>query len=155
MRIANHGALADTGLPGSMYTNTFTIAEGAGEDFFYTPTTNQPGFVPGFGVTYHIISGAAATFSNKGVGTGKTVTIAGYALSGADAGNYNLTNATATTTADITRRALTVTQSSRRPGGSSRRRAHWTRPNSTRWRSGSPRCSATTSATRRRLLTSS
>ena len=42
-----------------------------------------------------------ATFDTKNVGTGKTVTMNGASLSGADAGNYNLTSV-ADTTADIT-----------------------------------------------------
>src|SRR5207245_7515450 len=50
---------------------------------------------------------AAATLSNKNVGTGKTVTVSGLTISGADAGNYSLTQPT--TTADITKAALTVT----------------------------------------------
>jgi hypothetical protein len=51
-------------------------------------------------------SSAAGTFSDKNVGTGKTVTVSGLALSGADAGNYTVTQPT--TTADITAKALTV-----------------------------------------------
>jgi hypothetical protein len=51
----------------------------------------------------------SATFGDKDVGTGKTVSVTGISISGgADAGNYNLTNTTASTTADITKRALTV-----------------------------------------------
>jgi hypothetical protein len=48
------------------------------------------------------------TFSDKNVGTGKTVTATGISLSGADANNYT-PNTTATTTANITARTLTVT----------------------------------------------
>ena len=50
--------LADTGFPSALYTNTFTTSE----LFFgntccvYTPTAGQPGFIAGFGVTYHIAS---------------------------------------------------------------------------------------------------
>ncbi len=51
-------------------------------------------------------SSATGTFSNKNVGTGKTVTVAGIAKNGADAGNYTITQPT--TTADITAKALTV-----------------------------------------------
>jgi hypothetical protein len=47
------------------------------------------------------------TFSDKNVGTGKTVTASGVTLSSTDAGNYT-SNTTATTTADITKRSLTV-----------------------------------------------
>jgi hypothetical protein len=53
------------------------------------------------------VSGTA-TFDSKNFGTGKTVTANNIALTGADAGNYSQ-NSTATTTANITRRPLTVT----------------------------------------------
>src|SRR5581483_5158125 len=51
----------------------------------------------------------SATFADKNVGTGKTVSVSGISIAGIDAGNYNLTNTTAATTADITARPLTVT----------------------------------------------
>jgi hypothetical protein len=51
---------------------------------------------------------ASAAFSDKNVGTGKLVSVTGISLSGADSGNYNLTNSTASTTADIMARTLTV-----------------------------------------------
>ena len=54
-------------------------------------------------------SAASAAFANKNVGTGKTVTATGITLSGGSAGNYQLSSATATTTADITAMGLTVT----------------------------------------------
>ena len=50
--------LADTGFPTGSYTNSVTTPE----LFFgntccvYTPTAGQPGFIAGFGVTYHIAS---------------------------------------------------------------------------------------------------
>jgi hypothetical protein len=46
------GALADTGLPTGRYTNTVTIFEAPTGMITYTPTANQPGFVPGFAVSY-------------------------------------------------------------------------------------------------------
>jgi hypothetical protein len=46
------GALADTGLPTGRYTNLVTILEGPSGLITYTPTANQPGFVPGFTVSY-------------------------------------------------------------------------------------------------------
>ena len=52
-------------------------------------------------------SGATGTFDDKNVGTGKTVTVSGLSLTGADAGNYVLT--APTTTANITAATLTVT----------------------------------------------
>ena len=47
------------------------------------------------------LTGGTATFSDKNVGNGKTVTLTGASLSGADAGNYAL-DSVATTTANIT-----------------------------------------------------
>jgi|GEM_PF-1703243 len=52
-----------------------------------------------------ILSEGTASYSDKNVGTGKTVTLTGYSLTGADAGNYNLTGV-ATTTAGITQKYL-------------------------------------------------
>ena len=50
------GQLADTGLPTALYANNFTVIEDEAAGNFYTPTSNQPGFVPGFSVTYHLLS---------------------------------------------------------------------------------------------------
>ncbi len=52
---------------------------------------------------------ASASFADKNAGNAKAVGVSGIAVSGADAGNYNLLNSTAATTADITPKALTVT----------------------------------------------
>ncbi len=54
------------------------------------------------------LTGGTAAFADKHVGTGKTVTLTGAALTGTHAGNYSLASVN-TTTADITRRTLTVT----------------------------------------------
>ncbi|MCY2964401.1 MAG: YDG domain-containing protein, partial [Planctomycetota bacterium] len=48
---------------------------------------------------------ASATFDTKNVGTGKTVSVSGIAISGGAAGNYTV-NTTAQTTADVTRATL-------------------------------------------------
>lgn len=53
------------------------------------------------------IASNGASFSDKNAGVGKTVTVAGIRLSGADAGNY-VVNSTASTTATISQAALTV-----------------------------------------------
>ncbi len=53
------------------------------------------------------LSVGAATFSDKNVGNGKTVTATGLTLTGSAAGNYQLSSTTATTTADITAATLT------------------------------------------------
>ena len=49
----------------------------------------------------------SASFADKNVGTGKTVSASGISISGTDAGNYSF-NTTATTTANITPRLITV-----------------------------------------------
>ena len=54
------------------------------------------------------LSGGTAAFASKAVGTAKTVTATGLSLSGLDAGNYQLASSSATATADITARTLTV-----------------------------------------------
>src|SRR5207247_1557302 len=52
----------------------------------------------------------SASFTNKNVGTAKSVSVTGIAISGADAANYTA-NSTATTTANITARPLSVSAS--------------------------------------------
>lgn len=52
------------------------------------------------------VTSAAGTFSDKSVGSDKTVTINGITLGGADAGNYTLTGNSATATAAITAKTL-------------------------------------------------
>ena len=58
-----------------------------------------------------VIGNTSSDFSNKNVGNGKTVTVSGITISGADAGNYTLAAATITTLANITAKTLTVTAS--------------------------------------------
>lgn len=55
------------------------------------------------------LDGGSASFADKQVGAGKTVTGTGFNLAGADAGNYRLTTPNPTTTASITAKALTIT----------------------------------------------
>ncbi|SDA86655.1 The GLUG motif-containing protein [Janthinobacterium sp. 551a] len=52
------------------------------------------------------VAGASGIFDNKNAGNGKTVTISGITLGGADAGNYNLTNTSASATADISKATI-------------------------------------------------
>src|SRR6185503_8326625 len=49
-----------------------------------------------------------AVFADKNVGSAKTVSVSGISVSGTDAANYLLASSTATTTANITAKALTV-----------------------------------------------
>ncbi|WP_332848330.1 YDG domain-containing protein, partial [Massilia sp. S19_KUP03_FR1] len=51
---------------------------------------------------------ATAAFADKNAGVGKTVSVSGVTLSGADAGNYTLASNTGSTTASITARGLTA-----------------------------------------------
>ena len=51
---------------------------------------------------------SAAAFSDKNAGSNKTVHVGGITLTGADAGNYVLASSSATATADITRKVLTL-----------------------------------------------
>ncbi len=54
------------------------------------------------------LSGGAASFGDKHVGTGKTVTGTGFSLAGTAVANYTLASSTLTTTASITKRGLAV-----------------------------------------------
>ncbi len=58
------------------------------------------------------LSYATATFADKNVGNGKSVSVAGISISGQDASNYNLLNTTASTTANIAPTPLTVAATS-------------------------------------------
>lgn len=60
------GDLADTGFPTARYTNLARVLEvnGVAE---YTPDAGQPGFVPGFSVTYRLISDANAVPAPAGL----------------------------------------------------------------------------------------
>ncbi len=53
-------------------------------------------------------SHTGATFTDKNVGMGKSVNVSGISISGPDAGDYTLSNITASTAANITQRPLTV-----------------------------------------------
>ena len=64
------------------------------------------GVLSGDTVTFAAAS-ATGAFATKNAGTGKVVNVSGLSLSGADAGNYALTQPT--TTASITKAGLTVT----------------------------------------------
>lgn len=55
------------------------------------------------------ISNGSASFTDKHVGTDKTVTFTGYGLTGADADNYTLSDQPASVTADITTKTISVT----------------------------------------------
>ncbi|MEW6372267.1 MAG: YDG domain-containing protein, partial [Pseudomonadota bacterium] len=52
-----------------------------------------------------------ASFADKNAGSGKAITVTGIALGGQDAGNYELASTSASTSADITKRALVASAS--------------------------------------------
>lgn len=68
-------------------------------------TATPVGVVGGDTVT---VNGGTATFDNKNIGTGKTVTATGMTLGGADAAKYSF-DGTGTGTADITVKPITLT----------------------------------------------
>ena len=74
-------------------------------DIKITATGTLNGVVDGDDVA--IVTGKAS-YSDKNVGTDKTVTFTDFALSGADAENYKLTAQPANTTADITAKEVTI-----------------------------------------------
>jgi hypothetical protein len=70
-----------------------------------TATGSSTDIVAGDKVSF---ANTSATFANKNAGTGKTVTVTGITIGDTDAGNYVLQNSTASATADITPKALTL-----------------------------------------------
>ena len=94
---------------------TLTLASSTADDKIYdgdaSATISAYGALTGiFGSdTVSIDStGVSASFANANVGASKTVTLSGLGITGADASNYSLASS-ATTTADITARALSIT----------------------------------------------
>ena len=79
----------------------------------YDGTTNASVTVAGLGLvgndTNFVHATGTAFFTDKEVANGKTVNVSGLGLAGSLAGNYVLSATTATTTANITPLALTVT----------------------------------------------
>ncbi|MEI2635464.1 MAG: YDG domain-containing protein [Methylotenera sp.] len=74
-----------------------------------TLNTGGATFAGSFGGDVLTVATATGNFADSNAGAGKTVNINGISLGGADAGNYNLTSSSASTTADITARAITIT----------------------------------------------
>jgi trimeric autotransporter adhesin len=67
-----------------------------------TLATGGAAFTGRIGADVLTVGAATGNFDSPAVGNGKPVSITGITLSGADAGNYTLQNATAATTANIT-----------------------------------------------------
>jgi len=60
-----------------------------------------------------VVGYASAVYSDKNVGTNKTITITGMFASGINAGNYSVSPTTTTATANITARSITISANSR------------------------------------------
>lgn len=117
----NVGGINVTGADAANYTwnatatTTADIAKAnlnitaAGVDKTYDGTTNAGATLGDnrFGSDDLVLSTTGSSFSDKNAGTGKTVSVAGLSVSGADAGNYTW-NTSTTTTADINKATLNV-----------------------------------------------
>jgi len=86
-------------------------AQGVNKTYDATPAATVTLTVPSYLGDAVTGSYASASFANKNVGMDKTVSVSGIGISGGDAFNYDLQNTTATTTANIGKRNLTVTAS--------------------------------------------
>jgi len=115
--IANYTFTQPTLVSRSITKIALTVSGVTASDKVYdgltTATINTASAVLNTGVlsgeTVTLNTSSTANFNDKNVGTAKTVTASGFSISGAAAGNYTLTQPTAT--ADITVKALTITAS--------------------------------------------
>lgn len=106
-----------TGVTGSITKKTVTVTSGiTASNKTYDGTTSATlsgsSAVISGKVTGDVLGvSASGTFANKSVGTGKTVNISSISLTGSDNGNYVLASSgnQTTTTANISKKALTVT----------------------------------------------
>jgi hypothetical protein len=105
----NYTANATTTTTANITSRTLTVSA-TGVNRVYDGTTNATVTLSDDRIAGDVLttSYTTASFTGKTVGTGKTVNVSGISISGADSGNYTA-NPTATTTANITARALTVT----------------------------------------------
>lgn len=102
--------LTDTATINALHiTGTFTASDKVYDGTTAASVTNRSlvGVIVIAGTPDDVsLSGGTATFSDRNVGPGKTVTLTGATLAGTDAGNYVL-DSVATTTASITAKPLT------------------------------------------------
>jgi len=106
----NYAVTLATNPAGIVTARSLTVTA-TGIDKVYDGTTNATVTLSDNRFTGDVLSEsyASANFPSKNVGLNKIVTVSGIAISGTDAGNYALSSTTATTTATITKRPLTVT----------------------------------------------
>lgn len=96
-----------SGAIGTVTTKPLTVSA-TGSNKVYDGNTSATASLSDDRVSGDILTlGGTASFSDKNVAAGKTVSVAGINVSGTDAANYSF-NTTATTTADITVRPLST-----------------------------------------------
>ncbi|MDE2343918.1 MAG: hypothetical protein KGL63_11130, partial [Betaproteobacteria bacterium] len=106
----NYTLTQPTGLSASITPKPITVsATGINKTYDGTTaasvTLGSSGLVSGDSVSF---TDTSASFSDKNVGTNKTITVQGIAASGSDATNYTLGNTSANTTASIMPATQTV-----------------------------------------------
>ena len=116
--LGNYAVAGQAGTTADITPKTLTVVGLAASGKTYDGTagvsiTDWGHVDTGVGSETLVLRASGAAFDDANAGTGKTVTASGYALSdganGGVASNYRLSAASATTTADIARAALTVT----------------------------------------------
>jgi trimeric autotransporter adhesin len=108
--MATNYALLQPTTNASITVRTLTVSA-TGVNRAYDGTTNATATLSDDKVVGDTVTDSytSASFADKAAGPGKPVTVEGIGISGADAGNYSLSSTTASTTANITPVALTVT----------------------------------------------
>ena len=104
----NYSVSQPTGLSANISKAALTIsATGVNKTYDGTVAATVSYSDSRFGNDSLVVSGTAS-FLNKNVGTAKVVNVSGISVAGADAGNYTYTATSASTTADIAKRALVI-----------------------------------------------
>jgi hypothetical protein len=95
--------------PANITARSLTVTA-AGQDKAYDGTVNATVTLSDNRVSGDALTNtySSASFADKSVGTGKTITVTGIQTTGPDAANYSLGNTTATATANITGYSLSV-----------------------------------------------
>jgi hypothetical protein len=107
----NYALVQPTGLTASISAANLQITGASAVNRTYSGTTSVAiagATISPFGSDDVSLSGGVGTVADKNVGTGKAVTVSGYSLTGADAGNYNLLLPTGLTV-NISKAPLTIT----------------------------------------------
>ncbi|EJL85290.1 hypothetical protein PMI15_01904, partial [Polaromonas sp. CF318] len=108
----NYTVVQPTGVTANITPASVTVTGVGASNKVYDATTtatlNGTAAVAALGGDVVTVAGGSGTFANKNVGNGKAVTVTGYTLGGADAGNYTVVQPTGLT-ANITPASLAVT----------------------------------------------